>query len=312
MPLGHPNSQAKRDPKWRIELPLLIWLLAVMPALSAGDSDNRRISGSPHKTQPLLSGACWRASDMPLKLWIQPDPVVGDSKSHYHAILFSALREWTQATGGRVSFMPVPIVCTPDLCINWSGLKGRNDEWECGLTKWGNYDRPIWIYVYPKPFPGEASVSEGRLRCVSLHEIGHALGLGHSANPADVMFATSTVFPQHLTAGDLKLFDELYPHLPKRNATELRQKQSAVRAFVDDQLKQDLTEGKTKVSDSPHNADAHAGLADTLCKLGQFDEAEAHYKKALKLDPKDQSASFGLRSIPIQRQMWSLVPELAK
>ena len=52
-------------------------------------------------------------------------------------------------------------------------------------------------------------LNDAELYEISLHEVGHALGLGHSDNPADIMYPT-THGQTFLSENDLNNLKQIY------------------------------------------------------------------------------------------------------
>jgi hypothetical protein len=115
------------------------------------------------------------------------------------AAVQSAADDWREATAGRAALELV----TGD-ADEWA-INGVDRIDECpkcaGLTDLG---------------PPAIELSRSRItglpmfRAVVLHELGHFFGLGHSTDPKLLMFGCY-VGRDEITAGDVAMFDALYP-----------------------------------------------------------------------------------------------------
>ena len=72
-----------------------------------------------------------------------------------------------------------------------------------------------------------------------------------------------------------------------------------------------LNANKTAVKLSPHDAEAHNNLGNTLKELGRLDEAEASYNQALVLKPDYAEAHCNLGIIPVSYTHLTLPTSLA-
>lgn len=69
------------------------------------------------------------------------------------------------------------------------------------------------IQILTVPLMQGMAVTPNRIRTISLHEIGHVLGLtGHTANPNDAMFYSATIADEwrNLSARDANTMTRLY------------------------------------------------------------------------------------------------------
>lgn len=101
----------------------------------------------------------------------------------YAALVTHAVQQWNGAGAGEL-FRPVGSAAEADFTIDWTGHGLPSDcAGRCAL----------------RPVPGGVEVSglamdphnpqgRGNMAQVLIHELGHALGLGHSENTEDAMF----------------------------------------------------------------------------------------------------------------------------
>jgi predicted Zn-dependent protease len=127
-----------------------------------------------------------------LRVWIERTSTVPNWDASYPLVAERAFTEWRQA-GFPLEFIVVPDSTGSDIQIKWSvRLRGDRQIGVANKTR----DQDGWIVSVevivatfnPRGQPMSPTLIAGVVR----HEVGHALGLGHSTNPADVMYPEST------------------------------------------------------------------------------------------------------------------------
>jgi predicted Zn-dependent protease len=160
----------------------------------------------------LWNGKHWKPDDFPLTVYVK------SNNSDYYKSLFRsyvdyALSIWEKADS-RIEFKYVSNTRDADIVIMFEeNLVDKYDDNYLGITDYRlAYDKKIQksiIEIGLLKFNNEP-VTDGEVKATIIHELGHALGLGHSDNEIDIMFpfinpfSSSDMHFNELSGGDIE------------------------------------------------------------------------------------------------------------
>jgi hypothetical protein len=163
--------------------------------------------------ESLKNGKIMRWTFMPLKVYIAPMKFYSKQGQdmRYRAYVIRALREWENATKGKVRFKVVNTLLESNVNVDWKRVE-RKALGHCYF----NYDASNRLYGAEVAIGLTEGIvhadymDENEVYHTILHEIGHAVGLGHSKNPKDIMFPYLNPQQKSLTNTDISQIKYLY------------------------------------------------------------------------------------------------------
>lgn len=149
----------------------------------------------------------------PLRVWVQPASPVVNFDPGFPSLVREAFQDW-ESTGIPVWFSFVSDSARADVHVTWIE---RFDEQISGKTLWAHDDR-WWIVeanivLAIHHHSGEA-LDQLAIRAIALHEVGHLIGLDHTADATNIM--TPRVRVKTLSPADRATARLLYTLPPGR------------------------------------------------------------------------------------------------
>lgn len=138
----------------------------------------------------LWNGKHWDYSDFPLRVYVKKS-----ASNHYNKKFQSyidyAFKIWGE-TDTRIKFYRIQKLSDADIIISFeNNLVEKYDENYLGLTEYDldENNKIVQSFVEISLLKyNNKKVSDGEIKTTIVHELGHALGLGHSSNHADLMY----------------------------------------------------------------------------------------------------------------------------
>ena len=145
--------------------------------------------------------------EKPLRIWIDPDPALDGWNAAFVDEVRSAFHAWGE-TQIPLRFLFVGDSSDAEVRIGWvdrfrQPISGKT-RWARD-SRWWIVDGDITIALHHNSGP---RLSASAIHAIALHEVGHLLGLDHSADPSNIM--TPRVRVKTLTDADRATMRLLY------------------------------------------------------------------------------------------------------
>lgn len=231
----------------------------------------------------------WDIRSFPLKVYIDDIDTVPE---YYIESIREAFDVWVKSTN-FVKFTYVDSKSAANIIISFSDIN-KNDCNEGGCKYVVAYTEPIikghnllshMNLTFYRTNPRNEGFSKSEIFNTAVHEIGHTLGvMGHSDNPADVMFAQKddgTLYEEikgNLSISDVQTLVLLYRLEPSVSNVENLKSESfyylpLILGSNDTILQKKLEELKDYIKNYPEMAAGYINISAVYADLGDFDKA---------------------------------------
>lgn len=163
--------------------------------------------------ESLKNGRIMRWTFMPLSVYIAPMKFYSKQGQDlkYRQMVIRALEEWQKATKGKVSFKIANSLLESNVNIDWKRVE-RKALGHCYFSFDGAnrlYGAEVAIGLTEGLVHADY-MDESEVYHTILHEIGHAIGLGHSHNKSDIMYTPHQRGINSISHGDVLTVNWLY------------------------------------------------------------------------------------------------------
>jgi tetratricopeptide (TPR) repeat protein len=158
----------------------------------------------------------WSADRNPIKVCVHQSSTADATPVQFLSISKSLFNDWANASGGRIKFTFVEDPSTADIDVMWTRDRSKSPlPGKQGVTtyEWKNASvNKSKIVCLSMRYLSDTVINEKSAKHVVIHEIGHALGLGHSKNIHDCMYFGNMTPDEDatITVNDKAMLQKLY------------------------------------------------------------------------------------------------------
>ena len=229
----------------------------------------------------------WSERSFPLKMYIAPfrwyKSKDDASAYRYKAMVQRAIDAWSRVSNGKIRFQLVDDYLNSQVNLNWKRVD-RKALGYCTTEPQGDtlFTADIEIGLSDGLMHAKY-MDENEVYHTILHEVGHALGLGHSPNKADIMYTPHQYGVVNLSARDIASINWLYQLPIGASIKELNQKYNLNASNIDELISK-ISKTSTKSQfQNVHNSMASMGTQQRDLQKEQHKIAEINkYKLSLQ------------------------------
>ncbi len=166
----------------------------------------------------------WSNKSMPIKVYISNGKGTRGYKSSFTTYVTHALNTWCLASANKLSYKIVSSNADSDIDVAWIDQpvllnehgRRRRKQGVAEVESAENVITHVNVNIdCMHAFDTKTELSEGEAATVCMHELGHSLGLDHSANYSDVMYfgasAKQKGLPTNRDRNTIALLYKAYP-----------------------------------------------------------------------------------------------------
>ena len=177
--------------------------------------------------ESVKSGRLIRWNMMPLRVYIAPMRFYSKAgqDAKYRGMVKRALDEWNKVSNGKVSFTIIDSYDMSHISIEWKRVE-RKALGYCThhYAKNNNFLMAEVLIGLTEGLVHADYMDEGEVYHTILHEIGHAIGLGHSPFKNDIMYTPHQKGITHVGPGDRLSINWLYTFPNFKTVNEIASK----------------------------------------------------------------------------------------
>lgn len=174
--------------------------------------------------ESVKNGHLLRWTSMPLRVYIAPMRFYSKQgqDAKYRGLVKQALDEWTKVTHGKVTFSIINSYDLSHISVEWKRVE-RQALGYCThhYGKNNNFCMAEILIGLTEGLVHAEYNDEGETYHTILHEIGHAIGLGHSPFRNDIMYTPHQKGITHVGPGDRLSINWLYTFPAGKTVNEI-------------------------------------------------------------------------------------------